>query len=95
MSRPRTSKPRSPRHAALGRAIESVIAENEGMTQEKVADDANLAVEQVGSYARGLGNPTYTTLLKLCEGLHVSLGSLMKKADELYDQASKAGDLIP
>lgn len=92
MPRPRTAKPRSNRHAAFGRAIESVIAENVGMTYEKVAEDSSLTVEQVGSFVRGLGNPTYTTLLKLCEGLHVSLGELMSRADELYEQASGAGD---
>jgi transcriptional regulator with XRE-family HTH domain len=93
MPRPRTAKPRSRRHAALGQAIESVIAEKTGMTQEKIAEDSGgLTVEQVGSYVRGLGNPTYTTLLKLCKGLHVSLGELMSRADELYEQASRAGD---
>lgn len=92
MPRPRTAQPRSRRHAALGEAIESVTAKNVGMTQEKVADDAKLAVEQVGSFVRGLGNPTFETLLKLCEGLHVSPGALMSKADELYAEGSKAGD---
>jgi transcriptional regulator with XRE-family HTH domain len=83
--RPRTSKPRSLRHAALGQAIELVIAKNAGMTQEAVAFDSGLDVKQVGTYVRGRGNPTYTTLLKLCEGLHVSLGELTSRADDLYD----------
>lgn len=86
MSRPRTSKPRSLRHAALGQAIELVIAENVDMTQESVAADSRLAVKQVGTFVRGRGNPTYTTLLKLCEGLHVSVGELMVRADELYER---------
>lgn len=86
MSRPRTVKPRSLRHAALGQAIELVIAENADMTQESVADDSGLAAKQVGSFACGRGNPTYETLLKLCEGLHVSLGELMVRADELYEK---------
>ncbi len=86
MARPRTSKPRSLRHAALGQAIELVIAENADMTHESVAADSRLAVKQVGSFVRGRGNPTYTTLLKLCEGLHLSLGELMVRADELYEK---------
>jgi transcriptional regulator with XRE-family HTH domain len=86
MPRPRTSKPRSPRHAALGQAIELVIAEDPHMTQDSVADEAGLTVKQVGSYIRGQGNPTYTTLVKLCQGLHVSLGALMLRADELLEK---------
>jgi len=86
MARPRTSKPLSLRHAALGQAIELVIAENAEMTHETVADDANMNVKQVGTFVRGRGNPTYTTLLRLCEGLHLSLGELMVRADELYEK---------
>jgi transcriptional regulator with XRE-family HTH domain len=86
MPRPRTAKPRSLRHATLGQAIELVIAENAGMTQEAVADDAGLDVKQVGTYVRGRGNPTYTTLLKLSEGLHMSLGELMSRAEDLYEK---------
>ncbi len=93
MSRPRTVKPRSLRHAALGRAIELAIAENIDMTQESVSYDSGLATEQVGRFMRGRGNPTYTTLLKLCEGLHMSLGELMVRADELYESAQDANDL--
>ncbi|HTW43487.1 MAG TPA: helix-turn-helix transcriptional regulator [Solirubrobacteraceae bacterium] len=86
MPRPRTSKPRSPRHAALGQAIELVIAEDPHMTHESVAEEAGLSVKQVGSYIRGQGNPTYTTLVKLCAGLHVSLGALMVRADALLEK---------
>ena len=80
--RARTSKPRSPHHAALGRAIESVIRER-GLTQEAVADSAGLAVKQVGSYISGQGNPTYASLLKLCDGLHVTLAELQAHAETL------------
>jgi transcriptional regulator with XRE-family HTH domain len=70
----------------LGQAIESVIAENEGMTHETVAFDSGLDVKQVGTFVRGQGNPTYITLLRLAEGLHMSLGELMSRADDLYDE---------
>jgi DNA-binding phage protein len=86
MPRPRTSKPRSLRHAALGQAIELVIAEDADMTQETVANDSGLDVRQVGSFIRGQGNPTYETLVKLCEGLHVTVGALQVRADELFDK---------
>lgn len=84
MPRPRTVKPRSARHAALGHAIRLVIAENAEMTMRTVAFDSGLDEKQIGNLIRGQANPTFTTLLKLCEGLHVSLGSLMERADELH-----------
>jgi|HubBroStandDraft_6_1064221.scaffolds.fasta_scaffold81200_4 hypothetical protein len=82
----RKSKPRSPDHAALGQAIELFIAENARMTYETVAMDGGLTVKQVGDLVRGQGNPTYTTVLKLCRGLHVSAGELMARADQLLDE---------
>jgi transcriptional regulator with XRE-family HTH domain len=85
----RQSKPRSPDHAALGRAVEQLIGEGTRMTHETVAFDGGLSVKQVGQIARGLGNPTYSTLLKLCKGLHVKLGELMTRVDELRDSGSR------
>lgn len=85
----RKSKPRSPDHAALAQAIELLIAEDAQMTQETVADESGLNIKQVGALVRGQGNPTYTTLLKLCRGLHVSPGQLMVRADELRERRSR------
>jgi transcriptional regulator with XRE-family HTH domain len=81
----RKSKPRSPFHAALGQAIELVITEHAHMTHETVAVDSGLTVKQVGELVRGQGNPTYTTFLKLCRGLHVRPGELMARVDRLLD----------
>lgn len=86
MPRPRTAKPRSLRHAALGHAIELVIAEDPHMTLDTVADESGLDEKQIGTFIRGQGNPTYRTLLKLCEGLHVTLGELMLSAEELHEK---------
>lgn len=86
MARPRTAKPRSLRHAALGQAIELVIAEDARMTLDTVAADSGLDEKQIGTFIRGQGNPTYSTLLKLCDGLHVSLGKLMLRVEELYER---------
>jgi transcriptional regulator with XRE-family HTH domain len=86
MPRKRKSKPRSPDHAALGQAIELLIAENAHMTHETVAAESDLTVKQVGNLVRGQGNPTYATILKLCRGLHVRPGELMGRADELLDK---------
>jgi transcriptional regulator with XRE-family HTH domain len=86
MPRPRTVKPRSLRHAALGQAIELLIAEDAKMTLDAVAAESDLDEKQIGTFIRGQGNPTYKTLLKLCDGLHVSLGELMLTAEELHDE---------
>lgn len=79
----RKSKPRSPDHAALGQAIELYVVENASMSQETVAFDSGLSANQVGALIRGQSNPTYTTLLKLAVGLHVQLGELMTRVDDL------------
>lgn len=84
MPRPRTAKPRSSSHAALGQAIELVIAEDAHMKLDTVAADSGLDEKQIGTFIRGQGNPTYSTLLKLCEGLHVSPGELMLRAEDLH-----------
>jgi transcriptional regulator with XRE-family HTH domain len=84
MPRPRTAKPRSLRHAALGQAIELVIAEDAHMTLDTVAAGSGLDEKQIGTFIRGQGNPTYSTLLKLCEGLRVSPGELMLTAEKLH-----------
>ncbi|MFI5009303.1 MAG: helix-turn-helix domain-containing protein [Solirubrobacterales bacterium] len=81
----RKSKPLSPDHAALARAIELLIAQDERMSQDSVALESELNIRQVNTFVRGQGNPTYTTLLRLCKGLHVRLGELMTLADELRE----------
>jgi len=84
----RRSSPRGPHQAALAQAIELLIAEDDAMTQESVAEEAGLNVRQVNALVRGQGNPTYTTIVKLCRGLHVQPGRLMELADEFYERGS-------
>lgn len=86
MARPRTAKPRSSHHAALGHAIKLLIAEDPNMTLDTVVADSGLDEKQIGTYIRGQGNPTFETLVRLCAGLHVRLATLMQRADELYDR---------
>ena len=85
MPRPRTVKARSLRHEALGRAIQSIVRERK-LTPDDVEKESGLAAEQIGSFIRGQGNPTYSTLLRLCQGLHVELTELHAKADELLQE---------
>jgi transcriptional regulator with XRE-family HTH domain len=82
----RRSKPRSPEHAALAQAIELLIAEDARMTQDTVAEESGLNIKQIGLLVRGQSNPTYTTLMKLCQGLHVTPGRLMTLTDELRER---------
>jgi transcriptional regulator with XRE-family HTH domain len=86
MPRPRTVKPRSSRHAALGDAIKLLMAEDPRMTIDTAAADSGLDEKLIGEYVRGQGNPTYSTLLKLSEGLHVSLATLMLRTEELHQK---------
>jgi DNA-binding phage protein len=84
MPRPRTTPPRSLSHAALGQAIELVIAKDPQMTLDTVSAESGLDEKHIGTFIRGTGNPTFTTLLKLCEGLHVCLADLMLSAEQLH-----------
>jgi prevent-host-death family protein len=68
--------------AALGKAIEMMIADN-GLTREQVAGDSGLDPRKVGSLICGQDNPTQRTLLRLCDGLHTSPATLLALADEL------------
>lgn len=66
-----------------------MIAEDARMTLDTVAADSGLDEKQIGTFIRGQGNPTYSTLLKLCDGLHVSLATLMFRAEELHEKRSR------
>jgi DNA-binding phage protein len=82
----RKVKPRSPDHAALGEAIELLIAEDPNKTKQTVADDAGFEMKQLGALMRGTSNPTFSTMLRLSDGLHVRLGVLLTVADGLRDR---------
>jgi transcriptional regulator with XRE-family HTH domain len=84
----RKSEPRSPEHAALGKAVETIIAKDPNMTQDSVAFEGGLDVKQVNELVRGQSNPTYTTILKVCKGLKVRPGKLMTLSDKLLDKRS-------
>jgi transcriptional regulator with XRE-family HTH domain len=79
----RKRKPRSPAQAALGRAVEQVIAERRGISQEFVAKKAGLDVRRVSAIVCGQANPTYLTLLRLCDGLRIPPSELMRRVEAL------------
>jgi transcriptional regulator with XRE-family HTH domain len=77
-------------HVRLGQAIKLVIAEK-GLSQKKVANRCKLDFRQINMFAQGLGNPTYLTLLHICDGLGVSPSELLRRAEELKGQSPGAG----
>lgn len=85
----RKSHPRTPDHADLAQAIELLIAADAQMSQKTVASESGLSIRQVNAFIRGQGNPTYTTLLALCKGLHVSPGELMTLKDNMRKKRSQ------
>lgn len=78
----RRAKPRSPDHAALGRAVEALRKEA-GITQEELSSRIGRDSPVVGDIERGTANPTYESLLGLAQGLEVELSAVMKRAEEL------------
>jgi len=81
----RTSTPRSPEHAALGDAIRDRRGEL-GLSQEALADAADLHVTQLGGFERGVRNPSYATLVQLARALDTTPGALLTAADELLSR---------
>lgn len=80
----RMSTPRSPEHAALGEAIRQARAER-GLSQEGLADAAEMHVTHIGGLERGVRNPSYATLVRLSGALGVKPGELVGLADELRE----------
>jgi transcriptional regulator with XRE-family HTH domain len=78
----RRSKPSSPEQAALGEAIRRLRLEA-GLSQEQLAERASTDFTLVGGIERGVGNPTYTTLVRLAAGLGTTIGAIAALADEM------------
>jgi transcriptional regulator with XRE-family HTH domain len=77
----RRAKPRSPDHAALGSAVQT-LREEAGLTQEELAARFDSDFPTVGSLERGTANPTYSSLLRLAGGLEIDLSVLIKRSEE-------------
>lgn len=82
----RKSIPRSPEHAALGEAIRR-SREELALSQEDLADAADMHITHLGGLERGVRNPSYTTLLKLAKALRLEPGALVSLGDELRKRA--------
>lgn len=81
----RRLKARSPEQAALGEAIRQTRRRAE-LSQEQLADRAEINAKQIGILERGTGNPSYMTLARVASALEVRIGELTTLADRLHDQ---------
>jgi transcriptional regulator with XRE-family HTH domain len=77
----RQAKPRSPDHAALGHAVETLRREA-GLTQEELADLVHIGFGPIGDLERGHSNPTFASLLRIARGLEVDLSDLIARYEE-------------
>jgi transcriptional regulator with XRE-family HTH domain len=78
----RRAKPRSPDHAALGRAVEELRRDAE-LTQEGLADRIHSDFPPIGNLERGLSNPTFSSLLRLARGLDIELSELVERFEHI------------
>ena len=78
----RQVKPRSPDHAALGRAVEELRKEA-GLTQEELADRMNTESPTVGKMERGVANPTFDSMQRVARGLNVELSEIVRRFERV------------
>jgi transcriptional regulator with XRE-family HTH domain len=70
--------------AALGTAVRDLRAER-GLSQEALADAAQVHVTYLSGIERGLRNPSLDKLNALAAGLEIATLDLLARADELVD----------
>jgi transcriptional regulator with XRE-family HTH domain len=85
----RQTKPRSPDHAALGCAVED-LRRKAGLTQEELADRIHSDFPSVGNLERGRSNPTFSSLLRVAQGLDIDLSELAERFEQI--RRSDSGD---
>lgn len=68
---------------ALGDAIRARRSEINGLSQEGLADLAEMHRTYVSEIERGLRNPSYRNLVKLATALEVSLSELVARAERI------------
>jgi transcriptional regulator with XRE-family HTH domain len=65
--------------------MELVMAEKK-LSRTELADRTGIAYNRVSKYLKGQGNPTYERLKELCDGLGISLGELVLRAEDLAEE---------
>jgi transcriptional regulator with XRE-family HTH domain len=74
------AKPRSPAHAAYGRALRELRTEA-GISQERLAQLAGLDRTYVSGIERGERNPSLANILKLADALGVRGSEWARRAE--------------
>jgi transcriptional regulator with XRE-family HTH domain len=82
--------PKSPRHAALGRAIRELRL-GIGVSQEGLADRSGLHRTYVGGIERGERNVSFGNLLKLADALGVRASELLGRYEQVAAGMESAG----
>jgi transcriptional regulator with XRE-family HTH domain len=72
--------PRSPEHAALGRAIRE-LRRGVGISQEDLADRAGLHRTYVGGIERGERNVSFANLLRVANALGIRPSELLARSE--------------
>jgi transcriptional regulator with XRE-family HTH domain len=74
------AQPRSKRHLAYGRALRG-LREDQRISQERLAQLANLDRTYVSGIERGERNPSLENLLRLADALGVSFSEIAARAE--------------
>ena len=73
---------RSPTHVAFGRALRELRTER-GISQERLAEIADLDRTYVSGIERGERNPSLTNIVKLADAVGVKVSDLAARAESL------------
>jgi XRE family transcriptional regulator, regulator of sulfur utilization len=73
--------PLSPRHRALGHAVRA-LREARDLSQETLADQAELSANYIGDTERGERNISVRALWQIADGLNVSASELLHEAEK-------------
>jgi transcriptional regulator with XRE-family HTH domain len=77
----------APDARALGRAVRAIRTER-GLSQVQVAEATGFIQAWISHVERGARNPSWSNVVRLAEGLGVSVAELAGRA-EVYAQAKK------
>ena len=74
--------PITPTNGALGLAVRE-LRTSKGLSQEELADRSGLHPTYISGIERGLRNPTWRSIGRVCEALEVKLSELAALAESL------------
>ncbi len=72
--------PRSPAHAALGRAVRQ-LREQRQLTQDQLAEATGLQATYLSDIERGVRNPSWSVVVSIADGLGTTPAELVTLAE--------------